>query len=170
MNTKTGIVLMCMVSALLAAVIVLGNSMYGIFGVGALAEVILFLSAIIFPLYGFYTAVFVSAFIFFPERITGAHLPISVAIEFLILAVYIGILLKNRVKKPDNSGFYRAPYTIALSLFFIFLLVEVFNPNMYSVAYSGVASRAAGPARVRRSARSPRRPQAQRRSGSRSAR
>jgi putative inorganic carbon (hco3(-)) transporter len=134
MNTRAGAVILGLAAVLFGALVAYGNSIYGILLVGALAEVILIMVAVIFPLTGFYITVFISAFIFYPERITGTHLPISVAIEFLTLAVYIGILLRNRTAKVDNTGFYRAPYSIALLGFFIFLLIEVFNPNMFSVA------------------------------------
>lgn len=134
LNTKTGAFFLSIIAVLFAIVIVIGNSTYGILLVGALAEIILCLLAVIFPLVGFYITIFISAFIFYPERITGSHLPISVAIEFLILSIYIGILLKKRTVRGNNNGFYRAPYSIALMAFFVFLLIEVFNPNMYSIA------------------------------------
>ncbi len=134
MNSPTGAIIMGVLAVAFAATVIEGSAIYGTFAIGALGQIILMLIAIAFPLLGFYITIFLSAFIFFPERITGAHLPISVAIEFLTIAVYIGILLKNRTHRTNNEGFYNAPYSITLMVFFVFLLIEVFNPNMYSVA------------------------------------
>jgi putative inorganic carbon (hco3(-)) transporter len=133
MNSPLGIFLFVAFSFFLSYIIVFGNYRLGPLVIGILGGAIIFLSCIISPLSGFYITSFISLFAFFPERLLGTPVPLSVGIEFLILGVYLGLLLKNRRSAINNMGFYKAPSSLAMIFFLVFLLIEGFNPNMHSI-------------------------------------
>ena len=133
MNSPLGILLFLGIAFFLPYLIINGNYRFGPLLIGILAGAIIFLSCIISPLSGFYITAFISLFAFLPERLLGTYVPVSVGIEFLILAVYLGLLLKNRKSAINNLEFYKAPSSLAMIFFLVFLLIEGFNPNMQSI-------------------------------------
>src|SRR5882762_3601902 len=134
LNSPLGAVLLCLFAIALSAVMVKYDYKLGPILIMLLIGVILFLSCIAFPLFGFYITSFISCFAFYPGRMMDTFLPITAGIEFLILAVYLGLLLQNRHSPPQRlSPFYRTPISIATMFYFVFVLIEGFNPNMYSL-------------------------------------
>jgi putative inorganic carbon (HCO3(-)) transporter len=133
MKSPVGILLFAAFAFFLSYFIVFANYRIGPLVIGVLAGILIFLTCIISPLTGFYLTSFISMFAFYPQRILMTFIPISVGIEFLILGVYLGLLIKNRKSSINNMRFYQAPSSLAMISFLIFFLIEGFNPNMQSI-------------------------------------
>jgi putative inorganic carbon (HCO3(-)) transporter len=135
LNSFAGIVLLCLFAVFFAFFTVMISSWSGAIFVGLLVAVIVFMVCIIFPLQGFYVTSVIATFAFYPERLLGFYFPVSVGLEFLILAIYLGVLLKTRNSVENNSSFFRAPTSLGMISFLLFVLVEGFNSNM--LVYTG---------------------------------
>jgi len=87
--------------------VVLVSTWLGPIYVVVLVAFTIFITCVIFPLQGFYISSVTACFAFYPERLLGFYLPISVALEFLILAVYLGVLLNNRKSVVSDVSFFQ---------------------------------------------------------------
>jgi putative inorganic carbon (hco3(-)) transporter len=132
LNSVAGAIVLGVLAVVLAGMMVYINYWLGPAVIAVFAGLIVLVICLVRPLMGFYITMFISCFAFYPQRIVDRYLPISISIEFLIFATYLGLLLKKK-KDPADKAFYSAPSTLAMLIFMIFCLVEVFNPNMYSV-------------------------------------
>ncbi len=133
MNSPVGILFFAVFAFFLSYFIIFGNYRIGPLVIGILAGAIIFLICIISPLSGFYLTTFISLLAFYPQRLLRANIPVSVGIEFLILGVYLGLLIKKRRSSINNMQFYKAPSSLVMIFFLVFLLIEGFNPNMQSI-------------------------------------
>ncbi len=130
MNSVTGIVVLSLFALFIAFSVVLVSTWLGPIYVVVLVAFTIFMTCVIFPLQGFYISSVTACFAFYPERLLGFYLPISVALEFLILAVYLGVLLNNRKSVVSDISFFKSPTSLGMISFLVFVLIEGFNSNM----------------------------------------
>jgi hypothetical protein len=132
LNSAAGVVVLALIAAGIGVASVYIHAMIGIAVAAVLFGLVVMTICITRPLTGFYITMFIGCFAFYPQRIVDRYLPISIASEVLIFAVYLGVLLKKK-REPADKALYLAPSTLAMVIFLGFCLVEVFNPNMYSL-------------------------------------
>ena len=85
-------------------------------------------------LWGFYIVTVLAFLVAYPSRMLKVDIPMSTGIEVLVLILFMGsyVLKKRNVEK--QTAFYKTPISFAFLLYLLLVLVEFFNPNMYSVA------------------------------------
>lgn len=83
---------------------------------------------------GFYLTITVSFFMFFVNRMMHDALPVGAAIDVMILFTFIGIYFRKTMLKEKYWQHSRNPITAVYFLTLAYLLVQVFNPSMDSVA------------------------------------
>jgi putative inorganic carbon (HCO3(-)) transporter len=134
MKSPAGIVVFGIFSVIFSYLILKGGYIAGPLLISVIAAMILFIICLTTPLTAFYITIFISSFAFFPERFLGVSLPISTCVELLVYGIYLGWLLNRRNTRADDSLFFRSPSTIGMFIFLLLIVVEIFNPNMGSLA------------------------------------
>jgi len=132
LNSGLGMIVLALIAVVVAGVGALIHQLLGVAIAAVMFGIVVLAICITRPLAGFYITMFIGCFAFYPQRIVDRYLPISIASEVLIFAVYLGVLLKKK-REPADKALYLAPSTLAMLIFLGFCLVEVFNPNMYSL-------------------------------------
>jgi len=133
MNSPIGILAFSFSALVFAYATVFIGYQFGPALVIALAGLIFILVCIKNPLVGFYLMATISLFTFYVGRFLSYDLHISSLLEILIFAIFIGALLQQKKSAEEKSSFYKSPPTIAMLVYFVFVLIEGFNPNMYSM-------------------------------------
>ena len=77
--------------------------------------------------YAFYVLIFIAFFAFLPDRLLGTNLPVSTAIEVLLLLHFVGTLIQYGIREKGNL--IKTPVSVILIVFFFFLLAQFFNPE-----------------------------------------
>ncbi|PUZ20306.1 O-Antigen ligase [Chitinophaga costaii] len=83
---------------------------------------------------GYYIIITISTFIFFISRLAHDAIPAGVGIDVLIALNFLGIYFQKTINKERYWSYSRNPITYVYFLFIAFMLVELFNPSMYSIA------------------------------------
>ncbi|WP_295124232.1 O-antigen ligase [uncultured Chitinophaga sp.] len=82
---------------------------------------------------GFYIATAASYFVFYLNRMIDDVLPVGILIDILIATTFIGIYFRKTILKGKYFKESKNPITYMYMLYAAFLLVEAFNPSMYSL-------------------------------------
>lgn len=84
--------------------------------------------------FGFYFCLGLGYIIFFLGRIVGEWFPIGLIVDTQILLTFSGLLISKIIKR--ESIFKNSNHIISYMylFYFSFLLLQIFNPNMFSVA------------------------------------
>jgi putative inorganic carbon (hco3(-)) transporter len=115
-----------------AVLLVNGFTKVPLFIIGGLVGVLVVYYCLTKPLIGFYIVTVLGYFIAYPERLLRISVPLSTGIEVLVLLLFIGSYASKTKKGPGT--FYKTPVSVAFLIYTLFVLVEFFNPNMYSIA------------------------------------
>ena len=85
------------------------------------------------PLVGFYIIMIASFLAFYPSRLLRTDIPISTGIDVLFLFVFIGTIWQTKLTSSKND-LLKTSVSICLVIYTLFHFVELFNPNMPSIA------------------------------------
>jgi hypothetical protein len=101
---------------------------FGIVGAGVLIYTLLNFRA------AFYLSIVLGFSVYFIGRFLGQAAPSALIVDLFIHVGFVALLLHKLVRKEEMlQGLYH-PITLAYLVFTIFLLIQVFNPAMYSFA------------------------------------
>jgi hypothetical protein len=87
-----------------------------------------------YPDFGFYNCIFLGFIISVAERILYGIITLDFVIEILIYATFAGIVFKKFAKGESIWDNTRHPINYVFLIYFVFLLIEVVNPNASSVS------------------------------------
>ncbi len=129
---KTSIltILLVLTGIMLSAIITWKGITLGFGILGILIGLPVMVVCILYPNYGYVVAFFVSSFVFLAKRFVD--LPFGVIPELLMLANFLGILIKRKEITSDK-GLFQNPITVALIVWIAYLLIQAFNPNALSL-------------------------------------
>lgn len=87
------------------------------------------------PLIGFYMVNIAGIFVFYPNHLLGQELlPLSTALEILILFLFLGTFISKRSGDINKTGLLKTLVGIMLMLNTIYITIEVFNPNVVGIS------------------------------------
>jgi putative inorganic carbon (hco3(-)) transporter len=85
--------------------------------------------------FGFYTAIVLGHIIFFVDRLLGGErLPTAFLVDIQINATFLGLIIHKVVNREVFFKNSNNAITYAYALYTLFLVIELFNPEMQSVA------------------------------------
>lgn len=137
LNTKyrAGILMLIAVLAVAAAAaVILAGPVKGVLIPGALIGLFAGGYAIINFRFGFYAAIGLGFFIFFGGRLAGQEFPSAFLVDILLWASFLGMLIEHSRKRMAVSFGGGHIISYGYLVYTLFLIGEVFNPNMTSVA------------------------------------
>jgi hypothetical protein len=102
-----------------------------LFIVGGLIGILIIYYCFTQPIIGFFIVTTISFFTAYPERLLRVSIPISTGIEVLVLLLFLGSYTYKI--KTQQSNLLKTPVSIALLIYCFYILIELFNPNMYSI-------------------------------------
>ena len=82
---------------------------------------------------GFVITTVLSFFMFYIKRMADAAIPMGVAVDVLIAVTFVGTYFKKTIHKQHLWDYFSNPITYVYIMYMGFLLIELFNPSMYSV-------------------------------------
>ncbi|PSL43751.1 O-antigen ligase-like membrane protein [Chitinophaga niastensis] len=82
---------------------------------------------------GYYILITVSLSVHALERMSGAELPVGIFLDGLLLTILMGIIFDKKVRTKSNIDYLRDPLLLILYLYTCYLLIQCFNPNMFSM-------------------------------------
>ncbi len=85
-----------------------------------------------YPVLGLYFCLLFSSLFAFPGRIFNILSPVGILVEVFTYMLWIAIIRKASVEKPDYPTFWKNSLTITLLIVFCFYILEVVNPAMNS--------------------------------------
>lgn len=134
LNSPLGYVLLGLVAVAISFAVARIDERLGILIIagllgGAAAFVCLFNTKL-----GFYLTITVAFFMFYFNRMLNDALPVGAAIDAMILLTFIGIYFRKTMLKEKYWQHSRNPITAVYFLTLAYLLVQVFNPSMDSIA------------------------------------
>ncbi|TWW00340.1 O-antigen ligase family protein [Chitinophaga pinensis] len=88
-------------------------------------------SAINFRL-GYYFYIVISFIIHVPERMAKTTMPVGVVMDLFLLLVLAGAIFDKKNKEKSNIEYFKDPLLLILYLYTAYMLIQVFNPNMFS--------------------------------------
>lgn len=83
---------------------------------------------------GFFITTVVAFFMFYIKRMTDDQVPMGVAVDILIAVTFIGAYYRKTILKQQLWRHFSNPITYIYLIMLGFLIVELFNPSMYSIA------------------------------------
>ncbi len=129
----SGMVLFSLACGFLAARDIKYTALPFVLGFGMIGAVILYY-CIFKPLTGFYLVTTLAFFAFYPNHLLNQDLPLSTAVDILVLFVFLGTFLNSKKTAQKRGGLMKTPVTIALLFYTLFFFMQVFNPDMHSIA------------------------------------
>lgn len=85
-----------------------------------------------YPIAGLYFCLLFSSFFALPGRLFNIISPVGILVEVFTYMLWIAIIRKESIAKPDNPGFWRNSMTWMLLAVMGYYLLQVFNPAMLS--------------------------------------
>lgn len=83
---------------------------------------------------GFIITMVFSFFMFYFKRFTNDDVPTGVVVDVLLAVTFIGSYYRKTIHKQRLWQYFNSPITYVYIINFGFLMIELFNPSMYSVA------------------------------------
>ncbi|UII19722.1 O-antigen ligase family protein [Fulvivirga ligni] len=123
------------VSILLAIVVGKTNAKVGFGLLAALLGAPFAIAGILNPKIGLLTTLGYSYFIIFIKRVTGLYdTPLGTLLEGLLFLTLIGTLVKIISRRDFNTNFFKSPLFISFMISIGYMILEVFNPTVSSIA------------------------------------
>ncbi|RYF84970.1 MAG: O-antigen ligase domain-containing protein, partial [Chitinophagaceae bacterium] len=98
---------------------------------GLLAGLVVIYFCLFKPLIGFYIMCFGSFFVFYPNHLIGRDvLPLSTALEIVILFLFIGTYISKKSGELQQAGLLKTFTAITLLILTTYIGVQAFNPNV----------------------------------------
>ncbi|MEO5966725.1 MAG: O-antigen ligase family protein [Ferruginibacter sp.] len=105
---------------------------------GLLIGIIVAYICVFRPLTGFYIASAFSIFIFYPNHLLGRQIvSLSPVLEVLFFLIFIGTYINSSEKTQVNSPLIKTLISISLILNTALIILQVFNPNVDTIAIWG---------------------------------
>jgi hypothetical protein len=105
-----------------------GNTL-GVALIAGMIGLALIIGAVANPAFGFYTCIVVGFYISILERFMNNGLSLDPAVDILIFASFLGVLVKNRVRNESMWEKAAHPITYFYLVYVLFMILEVFNPS-----------------------------------------
>ncbi|ATL48456.1 hypothetical protein COR50_15510 [Chitinophaga caeni] len=83
---------------------------------------------------GFFLTTTLSFFVFYFNRMVDDVLPVGAVIDILIAVNFVGLYFRKTISRRGYWNYSKNPITYIYMLFMAYLLVEAFNPSMYSIS------------------------------------
>ena len=99
---------------------------------GLLAGIVVIYFCLFKPLIGFYIMTFGAFFVFYPNHLIGRDvLPLSTALEIVILFLFIGTYISKKSGDIQHSaGLLKSLVAVTLLILTVYIGVQAFNPNV----------------------------------------
>lgn len=123
-------ILLILISTVLSAMIVWKGMALGFGILGVVIGLPLIITCILYPHYGYVIAFFISSFVFLAKRFID--LPLGIIPELLMLSNLLGLILKRK-KLIEDKSIFKNPISIVISIWVVFMIIQVFNPNALSI-------------------------------------
>jgi hypothetical protein len=130
MNTWLGYLIMTIIGVWIAYVCTLLDYRLGPTFVAIAVSVMLVISFIKYPYFGFYFTIAYSSIVVTLARLSD--LPWGIFIDLMIALVLLGTILKYDLTREIDKNFWTNPASISLYILFGYYVIEFFNPAMYS--------------------------------------
>lgn len=114
--------------------IVLMGPTKGIAIAGGVIGIAIGLYSIINYVFGFYAGIALGFFVFFFARLTQDSIPPGVIIDLQILVTFMGLVIHKIINRESLFKHAGHIITYIYIVYTLYLMVQLFNPNMYSVA------------------------------------
>lgn len=82
---------------------------------------------------GYYIYITVSFVIHVPERMAKTEIPVGVVMDIFLFLILAGAIFDKKTKEPSNIPYYKDPLLLILYVYTAYLLIQCFNPNMFSI-------------------------------------
>ncbi len=102
-----------------------------VFG-GIIGLALAVISAMNFRL-GYYIYITVSMIVHVPERMAKTTMPVGVVMDLFLVLMLAGAIFDKKSRERSNVNYYKDPLLLVLYLYTAYLLIQFFNPNMYSI-------------------------------------
>lgn len=81
---------------------------------------------------GYYIYIAISFMVHVPERMAKTTIPVGVVMDMFLLIVLAGAIFDKK-KEKTHVEYYKDPLLLVLYLYTAYLLIQAFNPNMFSI-------------------------------------
>jgi putative inorganic carbon (HCO3(-)) transporter len=133
LDTPLGYVVMLLIAVVISCVIGYIDYRLGFVIIAGLIGITATLVALFNIRLGFIITVVFAFFMFYLKRFTDDAVPAGVAVDVLIAVTFIGAYYKKTIHKQRLWQHFNNPITYVYLIYIGFLLIELFNPSMYSV-------------------------------------
>jgi putative inorganic carbon (hco3(-)) transporter len=82
---------------------------------------------------GYYIYITVSLMVHVPERLAKTEVPVGVAMDLFLLLVLAGCVFDRKPNDAPKINYLSDPLLLVLYLYTAYLLIQCFNPNMFSI-------------------------------------
>jgi putative inorganic carbon (hco3(-)) transporter len=121
--------------ALVAGFFAVNGMSFATFGIGVLLLGILVVHACLFnPIKGLYILMFIAFFTAYPGRLLSKEIPITTFVEALVLFLFIGTYWSSKKDENQKGNLLNYPISICLIISILYYAIELFNPNVDSMA------------------------------------
>ena len=81
---------------------------------------------------GYYIYITVALCIHVPERLAATEIPVGVGMDAFLMLMLAGCIFDKKSRKESNIDYFKDPLLLVLYLYTAYLLIQCFNPNMFS--------------------------------------
>lgn len=132
-NKNLIILLIALLTIAASAAVFLAGPKKGVIVPGAVVGLFAGGYAVINFRFGFYAAIALGFFVFFGGRLAGQEFPSAFVVDILVWASFLGMLIEHSRKRISVSLGSGHIISYGYLIYTLFLIGEVFNPNMSSV-------------------------------------
>lgn len=132
-DTPVAWVLMALVAGGIAYAVSMIHEMVGLGIAVGLIGITITLICLFNTRLGFYIVTVIGFFMFYIKRMIPVDIPMGVVCDALLAVTFIGIYYRKTVLKEKLWKYSGNIITVMYGIYFCFLLIELFNPAMYSV-------------------------------------
>ncbi|MBI3138196.1 MAG: O-antigen ligase family protein [Sphingobacteriales bacterium] len=127
-----GLFIAVLAVAVAAVISFLGAEMGAVIIAGLLGTAVVLYSLVNY-VFGFYAALTLGFFIFYLGRLAGQAFPSGYVVDILVWASFLGMLINKTIRRESLYASTGHLITYAYLVYTIFIIAQVFNPNMASV-------------------------------------
>ncbi|HMH34020.1 MAG TPA: O-antigen ligase family protein [Puia sp.] len=104
----------------------------GLLILGGAAAIVISIFCVAYPVFGFYSTLFVSVFFSDLARFFDTSLPLGTAIDVMVLLTFLGLLLKKLTKREAFWKHCNSPIVYAFGVYILYTALQIFNPDAAS--------------------------------------
>ncbi|RAJ06938.1 O-antigen ligase-like membrane protein [Chitinophaga skermanii] len=133
LNSPLGYMTLLFVSLVIAVGVAKIHFLVGIGIVAGLIGIATVFACLFETKLGFYLSTGVSFFVFYLNRMVNDALPVGILIDVMIFMNFTGIYFRKTLIRERYWQYSKNPITYIYFIYLAFMLVEAFNPSMYSI-------------------------------------